>query len=73
MTTSAGGRANLVFRSTSTDLPTYWGAILDDVSVSTPTVTSAVPESASWAMLIGGFGMIGGVMRRRAPHRPAMA
>lgn len=28
-------------------------------------VASAVPEPAAWAMMIGGFGMIGGVMRRR--------
>lgn len=27
---------------------------------------AAVPEPATWAMMIGGFGMIGGVMRRRA-------
>jgi len=35
--------------------------------------TSAVPESASWAMMIAGFGMIGSTMRRRsrAPHRNA--
>lgn len=26
---------------------------------------SAVPEPATWAMMIGGFGMIGGAMRRR--------
>lgn len=26
---------------------------------------SAVPEPATWAMLIGGFGMVGGTMRRR--------
>ncbi|MEO0441760.1 MAG: NF038122 family metalloprotease [Pseudomonadota bacterium] len=26
---------------------------------------SAVPEPASWAMMIGGFGLIGGAMRRR--------
>ena len=26
---------------------------------------SAVPESATWAMMIGGFGLIGGVLRRR--------
>jgi len=27
--------------------------------------TAAVPEPASWAMLIGGFGMLGGALRRR--------
>jgi hypothetical protein len=33
--------------------------ILDDVSV------TAVPEPASWAMLIAGFGLVGTTMRRR--------
>lgn len=37
---------------------------IDLVSVS-PVATSAVPEPASWAMMIGGFGVIGGTMRRR--------
>ncbi|MEG3123285.1 esterase-like activity of phytase family protein [Sphingomonas sp. GB1N7] len=27
--------------------------------------TTAVPEPASWAMMIGGFGLVGGAMRRR--------
>jgi len=30
------------------------------------TVTAAVPEPASWAMLIAGFGLVGAAMRRRA-------
>ncbi|SNS52810.1 PEP-CTERM protein-sorting domain-containing protein [Sphingomonas laterariae] len=30
---------------------------------------TAVPEPASWAMMIGGFGMIGATMRRRHPAR----
>lgn len=28
-------------------------------------VTAAVPEPASWALMIGGFGLVGGAMRRR--------
>lgn len=31
----------------------------------TVNVISAVPEPATWAMMIGGIGMIGGAMRRR--------
>ena len=31
----------------------------------TPGTQSAVPEPASWAMMVGGFGLIGGAMRRR--------
>ncbi len=30
---------------------------------------AAVPEPASWAMMIGGFGLVGGAMRRRGPAR----
>lgn len=29
------------------------------------TVGSAVPETASWALMLAGFGMVGGAMRRR--------
>ncbi|MFW2828860.1 PEPxxWA-CTERM sorting domain-containing protein [Sphingomonas sp. ID0503] len=29
------------------------------------TATAAVPEPASWAMMIAGFGLVGGAMRRR--------
>ena len=28
-------------------------------------VASAIPEPATWAMMIGGFGMVGGAIRRR--------
>ncbi len=37
----------------------YRGSILDNVQV------SAVPEPAAWALMILGFGVIGGAMRRR--------
>ena len=36
------------------------GAIL-----TTPPVAAAVPEPATWAMMIGGFGLTGFAMRRR--------
>jgi hypothetical protein len=38
--------------------PSFW--LLDNVSV------SAIPEPASWALMIAGFGMIGAAMRRRS-------
>lgn len=37
-------------------------AVLDDVRVT----ASAVPEPSSWAMMIGGIGLMGGLMRRRS-------
>ena len=30
-----------------------------------PAVQAAVPEPASWALMLGGFGLVGGAMRRR--------
>ena len=50
------GSMNLYFGTTSAD---NVGPILDNVLV------SQVPEPASWAMLITGFGMIGFASRRR--------
>lgn len=37
---------------------------LDDLA-GTATPVSAIPEPAAWAMLIAGFGLIGGAARRR--------
>lgn len=36
------------------------------IRVVTPTPGGAVPEPATWAMMIGGFGLVGAAMRRRA-------
>jgi hypothetical protein len=33
-------------------------------------VPGAVPEPASWAMMIAGFGLVGAAARRRSPGRP---
>lgn len=38
---------------------------LDDVSFTSPSTTSDVPEPASWALMVGGFGLVGAAMRRR--------
>ncbi|MBT9472342.1 MAG: PEPxxWA-CTERM sorting domain-containing protein [Phenylobacterium sp.] len=38
------------------------GPLLDNVSIG---VSSAVPEPATWAMMIMGFGLVGSAMRRR--------
>ena len=34
---------------------------------------AAVPEPATWAMMIGGFGLVGGVLRARARKAPSLA
>lgn len=50
----AGNRLNIDFRASS---PGDFVRVL--------TVAPSVPEPASWAMMIGGFGLVGGAMRRR--------
>ena len=61
--------ATYIFRTNAVDFArTGTFATIDG---STVTITAfeaigpAVPEPATWAMMIAGFGMIGGVMRRR--------
>ena len=39
---------------------------LDNLTFASSTVTAAVPEPATWAMMIAGFGLVGGAMRRRS-------
>ena len=52
-----------LFRFAETDNQGFFQAGLDNVSV---TGSGAVPEPASWAMMLGGFGLVGGAMRRRS-------
>lgn len=39
---------------------------LDNVVLAGPNVGGAVPEPATWAMMVAGFGLVGGAMRTRA-------
>jgi Protein of unknown function (DUF642)/PEP-CTERM motif len=43
-------------------VPGNGGVFFDDIRVSGP---AAVPEPASWALMIGGFGLAGAALRRR--------
>jgi hypothetical protein len=56
------GAGHDTIRLTAT-VPGNGGVFFDDVSVTGPT--GAVPEPAAWALMIGGFGMAGAVLRRR--------
>ena len=47
------------------------GVQFDNIRLS--DVASAVPEPTSWALMIGGFGVIGGAMRRRSTGRRLLA
>ena len=39
--------------------------IIDNVLVTGPKAASAAPEPATWALMIGGFGLAGATLRRR--------
>lgn len=69
-----GGSGNLLFVSASLTQGsdyTYnrWGQVTgggpDYVKLKSLTETPAVPEPASWAMMIGGLAVVGSAMRRR--------
>jgi hypothetical protein len=45
------------------DAQLYHFVGLPDATIGDPT--AAVPEPATWAMMVGGFGLIGSAMRRR--------
>ena len=56
--------AGAVLDGFSLHLPSSSAAVL----YSTQEATSPAPEPASWALMIGGFGLVGGAMRRRRSH-----
>jgi len=59
----SGAGASLTFREGTTALTQYLGT--GRYSLNIAAVGAAVPETATWAMMIGGFGMVGAAMRRR--------
>ena len=42
-----------------------WDVILDDARLEASPIANAVPEPATWAMMISGFGFVGASLRRR--------
>jgi hypothetical protein len=54
---SAGGTNTLIIKGLAGSNASYSGTVNYTVS--------PVPEPATWAMMIGGFGLVGGAMRRR--------
>lgn len=49
----------------ASDPRTSYGPVIDQVSVSLVSLPGSVPEPATWAMMILGFGAAGTVIRRR--------
>ncbi|WP_114226440.1 MULTISPECIES: PEPxxWA-CTERM sorting domain-containing protein [Sphingomonas] len=66
--TATGATQTLSFLATGTPNGLPPVALLDNVSV-----TAAVPEPATWALMLIGFGAVGVSMRKRRAHIPAMA
>lgn len=64
--------ANQTFASLGLTAGTYTYRIPNDV-LTIVIPGAAVPEPATWAMMIGGFGLAGGAMRRRSKLRIAAA
>lgn len=61
------GNSTTFYRISASNLDTI-GLTLNASSTATlfaGTVTTAVPETATWAMMIGGFGIVGAALRRR--------
>ena len=71
--TSFNGHYNSFFNAdyTGTDVARAWYSTIFGAhgnttgALQTTFSQSAAPEPASWAMMLGGFGMIGGAMRAR--------
>lgn len=57
--TATSSLTNLRFSADPATSATFFGLALDNVSI------TAVPEPASWALMIAGFGLVGSAMRRR--------
>ena len=49
------------------------GADIDAVGAISTRLVTGVPEASTWAMLIVGFGAVGGTMRRRTRRSAAIA
>lgn len=64
------GRVSLVDGLVAVDLrgtTNSQGGVIRIGLASAPTDPGAIPEPASWAMLIAGFGLVGGALRLRRP------
>lgn len=53
--------------------PTGLNTGIDNVRFSVGSIGTAVPESATWLLMIAGFGFVGGVMRRKNATRQEVA
>ena len=57
--------AGSVIRLAATGMSNSLGGYLDNITLETAGPRTTVPEPASWALMIMGFGGMGAMMRRR--------
>lgn len=63
----AGGPLTTIMFTTNGTAQGAYGPALDNVSI------LGVPEPAAWALMLAGFGLVGGAMRRRQRGRSVLA
>ena len=63
----AGGTGYVASITSGSEDPNKYQDVGHDYGFRTWMDAGAVPEPATWAMMIGGFALAGGMMRRRAP------
>jgi hypothetical protein len=57
----------------SIDDPAFSGFTISGVPTGSPPTAGGVPEPASWAMMVAGFGMAGAMLRKRRRQASALA
>lgn len=69
----AGQKVNLRFQFQADYAAPKRGVLLDNLLVAGSPIASAVPEPATWAMMITGFGLAGAALRQRRRQLAALA
>ena len=68
--TASGNETGSLIFSTTIPADSVHGAVIDHISLTETAAvvpTDGVPEPASWALMIAGFGLAGASLRRRRP------
>ena len=60
-----GSEAHPTFLIGTFDLTEFVGNGNYTLTITDPNATGTVPEPATWALMLGGFGLVGSAMRRR--------
>ncbi len=67
---NSGSATSVILSFFSVDLGNpYNDFALDDISFASVSAPAAVPEPASWSLMMGGFALLGGALRARRPAR----